>query len=37
MFDESLSDFYNQSDINKGFIVTKNRHGIEESFPLLSI
>ncbi len=36
-FDKSLSDFYNQSDMDKGFIITKNRHGIEESYPLLSI
>lgn len=36
-FDRSISEFYNKNDFNKGFITTKNRHGIEEDFPLLSI
>lgn len=36
-FDQSILDFYNEVDLDKGFIVTKNRHGIEETFPLLSI
>jgi EAL domain-containing protein (putative c-di-GMP-specific phosphodiesterase class I)/GGDEF domain-containing protein len=36
-FDNSIFNFYNQDDIDKGFIVTRNRTGIEESFPLLSI
>ena len=36
-FDNSIFNFYNQDDIDRGFIVTRNRTGIEESFPLLSI
>ena len=28
--------FYNQRDIDKGYIIAKNRHGIEESYPLLT-
>ncbi len=36
-FDRSILSFYNQDDINKGFIISRNRYGIEESFPLLSI
>jgi GGDEF domain-containing protein len=36
-FDRSVLYFYNQDDIDKGSIITKNRYGIEESFPLLSI
>ncbi|SHJ72784.1 diguanylate cyclase (GGDEF) domain-containing protein [Dethiosulfatibacter aminovorans DSM 17477] len=36
-FNSSIKEFYNQDDLDKGFIITKNRHGIEESFPLLTI
>ena len=36
-FDESIALFYNQDDIDKGYIVAKNRYGIDECFPLLSI
>ncbi len=36
-FNSSVKEFYNQNDLDKGFIVTKNRHGIEESFPLLTL
>lgn len=36
-FDRSILSFYNQDDINKGFIISRNRYGIEESFPLLSV
>jgi diguanylate cyclase (GGDEF)-like protein len=35
--DNAVLSFYNQNDIDKGYIVTKNRYGIEESFPLLTI
>ncbi len=35
-FDQKIIYFYNQNDINKGYITAKNRHGIEESFPLLT-
>jgi len=36
-FDESAREHYNKSDLDKGYITTKNRHGIEEDFPILSI
>ena len=36
-FDKSILGFYNQDDIDKGLIITKNRYGIEESYPLLTI
>lgn len=36
-FERSTISFYNQNDLNKGYITTKNRHGVEEDFPLLSI
>jgi diguanylate cyclase (GGDEF)-like protein len=36
-FDKAVHKFYNQADLNRGYIVAKNRHGVEESFPLLSI
>ncbi|MGE4486088.1 MAG: GGDEF domain-containing protein [Oscillospiraceae bacterium] len=35
--DASVLKFYSQNDIDQGYIVTKNRNGIEESFPLTSI
>jgi len=36
-FDESVKLFYSQNDLDKGYITTKNRHGAEEDFPILSI
>jgi len=36
-FDESALNYYNRSDLDRGCITTKNRHGIEEDFPLLSL
>ncbi|MFB0919737.1 MAG: bifunctional diguanylate cyclase/phosphodiesterase [Oscillospiraceae bacterium] len=36
-FDKSVLDFYNKNDLDKGYITTKNRHGIEEDFPILSV
>lgn len=36
-FDASIDQFYHAHDLLKGHIVSKNRHGIEESFPLLTI
>ena len=36
-FDESVIEYYNKSDLDRGYITTKNRHGIEEDFPILSI
>jgi diguanylate cyclase (GGDEF)-like protein len=35
--DKSVLSYYNQDDIDKGYIKTKNRYGIEENFPLLSV
>jgi len=35
-FERRVIYFYNQRDIDKGYIIAKNRHGIEESFPLLT-
>ena len=36
-FDEQVLDYYNQEDINKGYIEVANRRGIIEQFPLTSI
>ncbi len=36
-FDSSIISFYNQYDLDRGYITTKNRRGLEEDFPLLSI
>ncbi|TQR05961.1 EAL domain-containing protein [Psychrobacillus soli] len=36
-FDASVENFYHAQDLLKGCIISKNRHGIEESFPLLTI
>ena len=36
-FAQARINFYNKNDLDKGYITTKNRHGIEEDFPLLSI
>lgn len=35
--DNSINKFYNPTDYEKGYIVTKNRSGLREVFPLLSI
>lgn len=34
---DTVPSFYNQNDLDHGFIITKNRHGSVEKFPLLSI
>ena len=36
-FEQLKCDYYNKNDMDKGYITTKNRHGIEEDFPLLSV
>jgi diguanylate cyclase (GGDEF)-like protein len=36
-FDESILFFYKQGDIKRGYIVTKDREGMEKNFPLMSI
>jgi len=36
-FDRAILRFYSRADLDRGYITTKNRHGLEENFPLLSI
>ncbi|WKY49267.1 GGDEF domain-containing protein [Eubacteriaceae bacterium ES3] len=36
-FDLSVRSFYREEDIEKGFILARNRHDEEEAFPLLSV
>lgn len=36
-FDKEIKEYYNEDDLGKGYITTRNRHGIEEDFPILSI
>lgn len=36
-FDRSILGFYSRNDLDKGYVTTKNRHGTEEDFPLLSL
>lgn len=36
-FLESIPDFYRQEDLDRGYILAKNRRGFEEQFPLLSL
>ena len=36
-FDEMVPQVYNEKDAVKGFITAKNRHGVEESYPLMSL
>lgn len=36
-FDSVKCDYYNKNDLDRGYITTKNRHGTEEDFPLLSV
>jgi diguanylate cyclase (GGDEF)-like protein len=36
-FDLRIRDFYTQEDYQRGCIFTKNRHGIEENFPIVSL
>ena len=36
-FDRSVLLYYNQNDLEKGYIVTKNRSGVEEKFPILTL
>ncbi len=36
-FDDTISDFYTQRDAQNGYIITKNRQGREEQYPLLSL
>lgn len=36
-FDRQIKDFYSEEDIRKGFILSKNRYGIDEIFPIMSL
>lgn len=36
-FNKSIEHYYYAYDFMKGYIVSKNRHGVEEQFPLLTI
>lgn len=36
-FDASIEQFYTKKDVENGWITSKNRHGMDESFPLLTI
>lgn len=36
-FDSQIQTFYSPSDIHQGFIISKDRQGNEESFPIISI
>lgn len=37
LFDRSTAGFYNDVDKNNGYIITRNRQGFEEQFPLISL
>ncbi|MDF2501477.1 MAG: diguanylate cyclase/phosphodiesterase with domain containing protein [Anaerosporomusa subterranea] len=36
-FDQQVVECYSERDRNRGFIVSKNRHGFDEQFPLVAI
>ncbi|MDU2064813.1 MAG: EAL domain-containing protein [Sporomusaceae bacterium] len=36
-FDRQISSLYSESDLARGYILAKNRHGKEERFPLVSL
>ncbi len=36
-FDRSINKFYNEEDIQNGYIIARSRQGIEEQFPLISL
>lgn len=36
-FDNSIKDFYNEEDVRRGFITTKNRQGEIQNFPIITI
>jgi EAL domain-containing protein (putative c-di-GMP-specific phosphodiesterase class I)/GGDEF domain-containing protein len=36
-FSREIQALYREDDINQGFIVSKNRHGVTENFPLASL
>ncbi len=36
-FDRSIKDYYSEDDLKNGYIIAKNRLGLEEQFPLISL
>jgi diguanylate cyclase (GGDEF)-like protein len=36
-FDNSIKTFYKPEDVEKGYIIAKNRQGFEEQYPLVSL
>jgi diguanylate cyclase (GGDEF)-like protein len=36
-FDDSIRTFYKEQDVDKGYIIAKNRQGFEEQYPLVSL
>ncbi|MDR0454264.1 MAG: GGDEF domain-containing protein [Deferribacteraceae bacterium] len=36
-FDSKIASLYREEDINNGFIISKNRHGVTENFPIASL
>ena len=36
-FEKETLNYYKQSDYDRKYIISKNRHGVEESFPLISL
>jgi diguanylate cyclase (GGDEF)-like protein len=36
-FSRTVKQFYNQEDINRGYIKSRNRKDVEEEFPFLSV
>lgn len=36
-FDELIKQCYTKEDLARGFIVSQNRHGVEETFPLVAL
>lgn len=36
-FERDVLNFYNDNDIKNGYIITQNRHGVTEKFPLISL
>jgi hypothetical protein len=36
-FEKNARKYYNQRDIENGYIIAENRHGVVEKFPLLSL
>lgn len=36
-FNNRIVEYYNHEDCNRGYISTKNRHGVPEDFPIMSL